>query len=193
MFDYRGMIRERPLFLIPPIAGISLAIMVAIYLIFFWTETASVAVVTHEWRRVINIEDFGPRHDATWASYVPNDAYQVSCYRKLYQSWFVNDNVHYEYRDWCNYTVDRWAFARRAVARDGDKRPYWPEFELAENEREGKRTEAYILHLQQSGRDHRDQCQTSNYAWWSDVASGEVLDAKIRKLDHSVICSSVMP
>lgn len=46
------------------------------------------------------------------------------------------------------YDIWRWVFSRNASASGKDHQPYWPDTQLTDNEREGRRSEQYCFSVQ---------------------------------------------
>jgi hypothetical protein len=55
----------------------------------------------------------------------------------------VQDCQYEVYADWCEYTVKEWRQINEAVISGRDLNPLWPQSQLAAQQREGQRTEAY--------------------------------------------------
>ncbi|MCU0698177.1 MAG: zf-TFIIB domain-containing protein [Myxococcaceae bacterium] len=118
-----------------------------------WTKPSKATVAGHTWRRVIDVERFGPESGSDWCDSLPSGAYDVSRSKKQRSSNKVPDgetcktrNVDrgdgtFErkqectpkfrdepvYDEHCRYTVDRWKKAREVEAKGSlGQAPSWP-------------------------------------------------------------------
>lgn len=166
-----------------PVIGVLLCIGALV--VAFWTRETTVVVTGHNWSREIRIEDYQSRVESAWDESVPADAYNMTCRREQRGSRQVPDGqdcsvrqvdqgdgtfrqetvCETRYRDEpiydqrCTYSVDRWGYARSALAQGDslDDRPYWPDVNLRCTgqrigcEREGQRIETYNLLLRGDG------------------------------------------
>lgn len=99
----------------------------------------------------------------------------------------------------CSYTVDRWRTARAARAEGGlDREPAWPPVTLSCTgnrvgcEREGARTEKYLVQLKDEGTGNKDEC-AFDQAKWKRFAPGKKIKAQVRILTDGVECDSLIP
>jgi rubrerythrin/ribosomal protein L40E len=118
-----------------------------------WTKPSKATVSGHAWRRVIDVERFGPESASDWCDSLPAGAYDVSRSRKQRSTNKVPDGETCQTRnvdrgdgtferkqectpkyreepvfdDHCRYTVDRWKKARELEASGGLREPpAWP-------------------------------------------------------------------
>lgn len=103
------------------------------------------------------------------------------------------------YDNKCSYTVDRWRPARTARASGGlDQEPAWPPPGLSCTgnrlgcEREGARTENYVVQLKDEASGNKDEC-AFDQARWKRFPPGKKLKAQVRVLTDGVECDSLMP
>ena len=97
------------------------------------------------------------------------------------------------YDDYCAYTVDRWAYARSVTAKDFDKKPYWPQLQLAKQEREGKHLSSYILYLKAlDGKDRDYRCEVGEKTW-QEAEEHSSWRLKINKVTGSPHCRTLQP
>lgn len=66
----------------------------------------------------------------------------------------VQDCVYEVYDDYCEYTAWEWTAISPAVANGFDLNPEWPILNLTRNQREGERTEEYIITFAGDDRDY---------------------------------------
>ncbi len=79
------------------------------------------------------------------------------------------------------YEVERWKEVRQARASGEDNRPEWPETNLARGEREGPRTEKYVLKLR--GRDGKlRQHEVQDAATFQAFQVGQTCPARLNRL-----------
>ena len=98
--------------------------------------------------------------------------------------------------DWCRYSIDKWSDDRLAKAAGKGLSPTWPEANARTCttvkigcEREGARTESYLLSLRDSGGDVHS-CSLSE-ARWRAFADGATLSAELRVLGGGLDCDSL--
>jgi hypothetical protein len=79
------------------------------------------------------------------------------------------------YRQRVAYDIERWSVARTLKAAGKDQSPRWPDIRLNLGEREGKRTETYVVVLQGRGlyrmRVPREQ--------WLQLREGQIGSAEV--------------
>ncbi len=138
----------------PWVAGAALAMLCGVCgVAALWTRPSKATVTGHAWRRVIDVERFGPERNSGWCDGLPAGAYDVTRSRKQRSTKPVADGetcgtrdvdrgdgtferkqeCRPKYRDepvfdeHCAWTVDRWKKARELEA-SGDLRtpPDWP-------------------------------------------------------------------
>jgi hypothetical protein len=174
---------EKPRSKLPFIIGGVVVIAIAFVLVLLFAKPEATVLVTgHSWDRVINIEDYDRRSESGWRDAVPSDGYSLSCQQRQRSTRQVPDGetcstrrvdqgdgtfreeqvCETRYReepifdDFCDYTVDRWAYSRKVEASGGSLNdpPYWPETNITRTgdcygcEREGQqKEETYRLHF----------------------------------------------
>jgi hypothetical protein len=101
------------------------------------------------------------------------------------------------YADRCDYTVDRWVEARRAVASGAAQglAPHWPALSLRRGEcrgceREGARRTSYKVGLQAGGK--RFLCEVPEERWAS-FQPGTSWSFKVGVVTGSPDCRSLQP
>jgi len=177
---------QRTLFAI--LGGVAALIVVAIVLI-TWTRDTTVSVAAHAWEREIRIEDFAPRSRGDWCNSMPGDAYRVSRSERQRGTRQVADGETCTFRNvdrgdgtfrreevcttnyrsepvydtYCNYTVDRWEYARSAETAGANRTPVWADLRLGGDERESGRDADYFLELRNENNDYR--CQVDEDLW----------------------------
>jgi len=129
------------------------------------------AVVTDvEWERSIAIEAYTTVTQQDWWDEIPADAEVLSCSQEYrYTSdqpepnatevcgeeyvedtgtgvgEVVQDCVYEVYDDYCEYTAMTWVVVDTVTESGDDLSPYWPDFNLAADQREGERDEQYMI------------------------------------------------
>ncbi|MEO9531405.1 MAG: Ran-binding zinc finger domain-containing protein [Crocinitomicaceae bacterium] len=113
------------------------------------------------------------------------------CEEPIYESQQVGtERVEREvYRDepvydtWYTYEIDRWELDRSPIISGKDHHPKWPDYNLNNREREGQRTEKYVVNLKVIGgdSDHSALFYETNEGEWNSIMMGEQFTAKVRK------------
>ncbi|MDZ4770205.1 MAG: zinc ribbon domain-containing protein [Chloroflexota bacterium] len=101
------------------------------------------------------------------------------------------------YDNYCSYTVDRWVYTRQ-IAQDGESlrdAPRWPLLQINAGtclgcEREGERSEEYIIALQ--GADRQYACVVS-YEFWQQAQLETQWNFKVNAFTGSPDCDSLQP
>lgn len=127
-------------------------------------------VATVHWERSIGISALSPVTHEDWLDEIPADAPLGACEEKLHHTQadpapgaievcgtpytvdtgsgygeVVQDCEYEVYFDWCEYTVQEWVEVDRVELEGSDLDPQWPGLNLAGDQREGTRTEAYSV------------------------------------------------
>lgn len=192
-----------------------------------WTETHPAQVTALSWSREIDIEEFGPMQDSAWCDSMPSDARGVSRTSEVRSHEQVADGedcstvrsdngdgtfsesesctTRYRseavYDSYCHYTVDRWHFARKVVAkgfgRDGIG---WPAVKLTRTgqcvgcEREGPRRAEYKALVrvdpEQPDAASNHDC-TLDEPVWQTLQQGAAAFIEKSVMSGSVACSSL--
>lgn len=105
------------------------------------------------------------------------------------------------YDDKCDYMVNRWSSARTLkAAGDGvSPAPHWPEVSLARTgqcvgcEREGKRSEKYIVRFAMPGKKGTAECTFDNAAKWSAFKDGSRWKGNVSVVSGALSCDSLKP
>ena len=151
-------------------------VVMGLAIAFLTTSPEEVVVAGHTWTREILVEIFLARRYGGWRNTVPSDAYDRTCYTKQSGSHQVKTgeschevcsgtgenrtcrpsctNIYttvIDYDTWCDYTADRWGYARSQVTSGvtrNDPPPFWatPDFTPCPDlgcEREGSHKELY--------------------------------------------------
>jgi predicted nucleic acid-binding Zn ribbon protein len=124
-----------------------------------WKRPGGLVVVGHSWKRVVEVERYGPTSESSWCDQTPSEARRITRRREVRSHDKVRDgeDCHTRrvdrgngtfaeqeectpryrdepvYADKCYYTVDKWAKARSesAEGRSLSDAPRWPEPSLA--------------------------------------------------------------
>lgn len=73
------------------------------------------------------------------------------------------------------YTIWRWAPSRQVSASGDDHEPYWPEFELGENEREGERAAEYRFTVEHTEKKEAGATYRIAESDWMNINVGDQL------------------
>ena len=149
-----------------------------VFLIINLTRTDQVTAVVSavSWQRSQVIEEYQRVECKSWEDAIPSNATLVSCalqYR--YDSdtpqpiatevcgepytidtgtglgQVVQDCVYRVYENYCTYTTMDWLPVETLVTSGEDLSPYWPTFELANEQRQGNSTERYVITFSAEG------------------------------------------
>jgi len=149
-----------------------------VFLIINLTRTDQVTAVVSavSWQRSQVIEEYQRVERKSWEDAIPSNATLVSCalqYR--YDSdtprpiatevcgepytidtgtglgQVVQDCVYRVYENYCTYTTMDWLPVETLVTTGEDLSPYWPTFELANEQRQGNSTERYVITFSAEG------------------------------------------
>lgn len=142
----------------------------------------NVSVVGLEWERSIAVEAYRTVRDQAWEGELPSGARALSRSRQVhhnereqvgservkvgvkdlgngfFEDVYEDRPVYRErpvYRDRIAYEIERWVEARRERASGADASPQWPRLALGRGEREGPRSESYVVVLQGARRTYR--------------------------------------
>lgn len=203
-------LRKKDWIIVGVVALVMACIVGAVYAITY-RKSASGQVSALKWEREIEIEDFRPRTDGDWDESVPADAYNRHCYEKQRGSRQVESGSHEECHDvdqgdgsfrrechtvkeyrsepvydtWCDYTVDRWWYARTVKASGSETDPpVWPTYTLATGaglygkEREGSRHETYTVIVREDDGDSHS-CDFKDQAKWASYPVGTKVSLKL--------------
>lgn len=117
----------------------------------------TVTVAGFEWERTVEIQDHETVREESWADEVPDGAAIIARRRQVHHTErqrtgtrdgqpVYRDRPVYAQR--VAYDVERWSVARTLKAAGKDRSPRWPDIRLNLGEREGKRSETYVVVLQ---------------------------------------------
>ena len=177
-----------------PIGGILMLVCVIIGFLFFRTTAISGIVQSTQWQRSIAIQEQRQVTKQDWRDQVPGGANILSC-QQQYRSRQdnpapgakevcstkmidqgngaakVEESCYYEvYADYCKYQALEWQTVNQAQAQGADLKPYWPQFNPANGQREGGRTETYTASFQT--KDGVKQYTTDNAAMYAQFLPG---------------------
>lgn len=183
----------RPWMLLPVAAILMLVCVIAGFFLFHTTALSGVVQNTH-WQRVIAIQAQREVAHETWRDQLPGDAKVLSCqqaYRGRQDSPVagatqvcstqlvdqgngsakVVETCFYEvYNDYCKYQALEWQNVDKSLAEGSDLQPYWPQVNLAADQREGDRNENYTVYFET--KDGVKEFTTGNAALYSRLQPG---------------------
>ncbi len=164
--------RVKPWIWIPILAFFLLCCGVGAFLL-LRTDSRVGVVQDATWERSIAIEALRDVTREAWRDELPQGAQPLSCSQELRQTSqepvanarevcgeaytrdlgngaaeVVQDCVYEVYDDYCKYTAEEWQNVDSAVAQGRDLNPYWPQVQVAAKQREGARTEKYLVYFQ---------------------------------------------
>lgn len=163
----------------------------------------TLTVTGFEWRREIAVEAYRTVREKAWEGEVPSGARVVGRSREVHHTerervgservkvgtrdkgngFFEDvyeDRPVYRnrdvYRERLTYEIERWVRDRTAKATGQDQAPRWPDTRAGPREREGARSEAYVVVLR-GQRDYRLELPEGQ---WSALRPGQSLQGVIR-------------
>ncbi len=161
----------RPWMLLP-LAALLLLCCFAIWFLFLRTSSLSGTVQKTEWQRSIAIESLQQVVHEAWQDQLPADAKVMSCqleYRRTQDdpvtgakevcttalvdqgngAGKVEETCKYEvYDNYCKYQVLEWQKFDEVSAQGTDLNPYWPNPTLGTDQREGERSQNYLVYFE---------------------------------------------
>lgn len=128
----------------------------------------TVTVAGFEWERAVEVQDHRTVREESWEGEVPAGAQIVARRRQVHHTErqqvgtrkvkvgdvYQEQPVYRErpvYRRRIAYDLERWSVERTLKASGKGKSPRWPDIRLNLGEREGKRSESYVVVLQGRG------------------------------------------
>jgi hypothetical protein len=140
------------------------------------TKAQDAVVQTVGWQRSIEIVEQQLVERQDWQDQIPDEA-QIDTCRQEYRytqlepapgaeevcgtpytvdqgsgiAKVVQDCEYRVYDDWCDYTQLEWVVVETSTSQGSDLNPLWPALSLAAGQREGERSESYIIVFQSNG------------------------------------------
>jgi hypothetical protein len=120
----------------------------------------TVTVSGFEWERTVEVQDHETVREESWQDQVPEGARIIARRREVRHTerqqvgTRKGEPAYRErpvYGQRVAYDVERWSVARTLRAAGKDRSPRWPDIRLNLGEREGKRTESYVVVLEGRG------------------------------------------
>ncbi len=86
------------------------------------------------------------------------------------------------------YDIDKWVYDRTETITGKDKKPYWPEINLTDKEREGDRYSSYTMkgvrYYKSFGKSKKkEETYTIQESWWKDIEVGQTLSLTLEGKD----------
>lgn len=192
------------------IIGVVVLLVVAFFVVrTFWTQEAAVEVTGHSWKREIAIERFEEVEESGACKDMPRDAKvlrrskpEPKCVtRKIDQGdgTFKEKEECDEPVERCTYRVTKWKVARtlKESGRGLDGEPVWPKVKLSRTgsclgcEREGRRTESYVVHFTDTKSGDDMTCSFSDASKWKKFDEGTTWRGEKRVLGGDLDCGSL--
>lgn len=183
-----------------------------------WTQPAPVKVIGHTWERSITVENYASVRESDWKEDVPSDATGVSCTKEKRGTEKVEDGETCKtrkkdqgdgtykevkecspkyrseptYDQKCSYDIKKWTDGKThrasGTTRDSVK---WPSVKTSgSKQREGKKTESYMLKLAETDGGKKHSCEVP-LKTWEKLTKGAKVDARKRAMTGGLDCSSV--
>jgi hypothetical protein len=141
------------------------------------TEEVRARVEDVSWQRSIAILEERLVEQADWEARLPTGAQNISCQDRYRETSsfpapnstevcgtpytvdqgsgvgeVVQDCVYEVYDSYCQYQVNQWVVVEQAVTQDDTLQPYWPALSLQSGQREGDRTEKFLVTFTADGK-----------------------------------------
>lgn len=107
----------------------------------------------------------------------------VECTEPVYETQYREETVQVPiyvqrpiYDTQYTYEIDRWEATRTVEAGDNDHNPEWPATNLAENEREGERTERYVVRVAGGDEDYEIEIPLER---WTQLDEGDAVTVRV--------------
>lgn len=209
------------------VLGVVAVVAGVVVALFAWKKEVALTVSDHTWRREIRIESFAPRDESAWCDALPDGAYSVTRSREVRSHREIpdgrsctkqrkdnGDGTYSEvekcvdktrrepvYDDKCRFRIDRWRYARSAVAsgRSLDGAPAWPAVTLAAtgqrigSEREGSRVEKYTVHFADPSDPATPRTCDMAEARWRSFRAGSAWKVEAGVVTGAIDCDSLQP
>lgn len=192
-----GQVKKRKTPLIAIILGLGVIVGCIVMLVMLLrTDDVTATVSDVQWERTIAIEAYTTVTDSTWWDEVPEDAEIASCsmtYRytseepqsnatEVCGEPYVEDtgtglgevvqDCSYEvYDDYCEYTMMAWIEVGTVTESGQDLFPTWPTLRLEPDQREGQRSEAYVINFRDGGDTYRFNTTNAQLFTSADIGS----------------------
>ncbi len=153
------------------------------------------SLASANWERVIQVEEFGPVQKEDWKDEIPYDGVIGDCSERSrgYSdsptansvevcgepytvdrgngvAEVVQDCQYEIYDDYCEYTLDEWHTGESLRAEGSSTNAQWPAVNLDSHQREGSRSENYVLRLNANGETYT--YETSDYNLFRQAQPG---------------------
>jgi len=149
-------------------------------------DAEAVTVAGFEWERSVEVQDHETVREESWEGEVPAGARIIARRREVHHTerqqvgTRQGEPVYRErpvYGKKIAYDLERWLVVRTLKASGKDKSPRWPDIRLNLGEREGKRSESYVVVLQ--GRSlYRMKVPREQ---WLGMREGQIGNAVVQK------------
>jgi len=191
-----------PWYLFAGLAVLLLVCCVGAYLLTRPSQDINGVVRDISWERRISIEALRPVSHEDWRDEIPSDAQLGNCRKKEHHTQLeepspgveaqkvcgtpytidqgsgygkvVQDCEYKVYADWCEYTREEWQEVDDVSASGHDLNPVWPQVNLASGQREGERSEEYLVDFDTDGKSYTYRPRDAEFSQF-DIGSKWVL------------------
>jgi hypothetical protein len=174
-----------------------------------WKKEAVMAVTSHSWKRSIEVERYDKTRESGDCSSVPSGAKildrkkgEKKCTTKKVDQGdgtFKEKTECTEPAEQCSYEILKWRTVRtleeKGAGVDGPMK--WPDVRLGRTgtcegcEREGRRTESYIVELKETPGGETHTCSFDSPDKWKSYQDGGEYKGKIRVVGGDLDCDSL--
>jgi hypothetical protein len=142
----------------------------------------AVTITGFEWERSVEVQDHRTVREEAWEGEVPAGARIIARRRQVHhtdrqQAGPGKVKERPVYRQRIAYDLEQWSVARTLKASGKGKSPRWPDIRLNLGEREGKRSESYVVVLQGRGV-YRMEVPRER---WLEMREGQMGNAIVQK------------
>ncbi len=178
-----------------PIPGIIIIVFVLLaitaLIIGLTPKTRDLTVTGVSWARSVDIEKLQTTHESDWT--VPEGAKvqysgkEIHHYATVFSHYVIiknGSNTFFQpiyrpepvYGTKYYYDIDRWEFDYTATSSGHDQKPYWPDYSLESNQREGEKKAEYFV---DASYKNKVSTYTISYEDWQKAYVGGTLHAKV--------------
>ncbi|HEY4690563.1 MAG TPA: zinc ribbon domain-containing protein [Anaerolineae bacterium] len=158
---------------------VALAVLAVFFILLTRTSDTSARVASMNWERSVQVMELRPAEYADWKDQIPSDGRLSQCTERVRRTQDepapnadqvcgtpyaidqgdgtakIVQDCQYNVKDqWCTYTRNEWQAVNAVVAKGDDLRPHWPEMALAAGQREGERSETYVVVFETEGKQY---------------------------------------
>lgn len=178
-----------------PIAGIIIIVFVLLaittLIIGLTPKTYDLTVTDVSWTRSVDIEKLQTFHESDWTipegAQVKYSGKEIHHYATVFSHYVIiknGSNTFFQpvyrpepvYGTKYYYDIDRWEYDYTATSSGHDQKPYWPNYSLESNQREGEKKSEYFI---DASYKNKVSTYVVGYEDWQKAYIGGTLHAKV--------------